>query len=303
MRFFIIILFLSIINIANGFEIYSVTPEEIYPNTTITIRGNFDIENLTILFAKEELKYNVIDKEHITLTIPQNLEPAIYFINFLNNKNGQFIAGIPIRVNKPKTKIFEYEPKFLDYCGENKNIEIRGENLNFIKHIFINGQEMENFEKSYGYIKINIPNNLPLSIKQDYISITLHNESRNLVELLNIPINTKPDIETAFISNNFFNYYEITIKGKNFISGSKLFVNNIEINERFSKLYDGIYFFGQQYITKPQSTTLLHDTFYIEDCNTIILTRYPVTSDDKNLKIQIESPSGSRSSEYILTAP
>ena len=277
MRFIPIFLFLILINITHAFEIHSVTPEEIYPNTTITIRGNFDTENLIILLGKEELKFNQIDKEHITLTMPQNIDPAIYFINFFNKLNKNILASIPIKISKPKPSIFEYEPKFLEYCSENKNIQIRGENLNFIKHIFINGQEIENYEKSNSFIIINLYDSLHL--------------------------NTKPEIEDAFISNNFFNYYEITIRGKNFVNGSKLFVNNIEINEKSSNAYDGIYFFGQQYINKRQSTTLLHDTFYISSCDTIILTRYPFTRDDKILKILIESPTGKKSSEFVISAP
>lgn len=303
MRFFLIIFFLFVFNNSQAFEIYSIKPEEIQNNTTININGNFDIENLSIFIGKEELKYKILNKENLSITIPSNLEPALYFLNFYDNKNGKFIMGVPIKVSKPKVKIESFLPKFLDYCSENREIEINGENLNIIKYVYINGQDIESIEKSNNQIKIILPENFPLSLTNNYTTITFYNENKNLLDLINIPINTKAEIERAIISNIFFNYYEILITGKNFIPGSKLYVNGIEINQRYSKIFEGIYIFGQQYVTKPQSTTLLHDSFFIENCNTIILTRYPFSSDEKQIKIQIETPTGQKSQEFILLAP
>lgn len=303
MRFILIVFFLFSINNAHAFEIYTITPEEIHPNSTVNIHGNFDIENISIFIGKQELKYKLADKDNLSITIPPNLEPALYYINFFDSKTGKFIIGIPIKVDKPKVKIDNFQPKFLDYCDDNRVIEINGENLNIIKYAYVNGQEVESFEKLNNQIKIKLADSFLLSLNQNYITITLYNENKNLLELVNIPVNTKPEIENAIISNNFFNYYEILITGKNFIAGSKLYVNNIEINQRYSKIFEGIYFFGQQYITKPQSTTMLHDSFFIENCNTIILTRYPFSSEAKQLRIQIESPTGQRSQEFLLSAP
>lgn len=303
MRFFLIFFLLFIINNVQALEIYSIKPEEIQSNSIVDIYGNFDTETLSIFLGKQELKYRIVSQEHLSITIPSNLEPAIYYINFFDSKTGKFIMGVPVKVARPKIKIDRFQPKFLDFCDENRIVEIIGENLDIIKYAYVNGYEIDTFEKSNIQIKMKLPESFFLSLNQNYITITLYDENKNLLELLNIPVNTKPEIESAVILNNFFNYYEIHIKGKNFIGGSKLYVNNIEINQRYSKIFEGIYIFGQQYVTKPQSTTMLHDSFFIEDCNSIILTRYPFSSEEKQLKIQIESPSGQRSQEFLISAP
>ncbi|MCX7770752.1 MAG: hypothetical protein N2202_06685 [Proteobacteria bacterium] len=298
-----VIFILLIFEISYAFEIHSISPEEIRPNSSVQIKGKFDIENLTIFLGKQELSYQLLNKENISLTIPSNIEPSIYMLNFFDKKNDRLIIGLPIKISKASLKISNFEPKFLDFCDYNKDIEINGENLGIIKYVYVNGVEIENVERSNNFIKIKLPDGFFIPLNQNYITLTFYNENRNLLELINISINTRPEIESAQIVSNFLNYYEVVIKGKNFIKDSKLFINGIEINQRYSKLFEGIYIFGQQYITKPMSTTMLHDSFFIENCNTLILTRYPVTSDLKTLKIQIESPTGQKSSEYILNAP
>lgn len=286
-----------------AFEIYSISPSEISANSKITIKGNFDTD-FYITFEGKPIKYEFISNNLINITLPEKLEPAIYFINFYNRDNKNLLVSLPIQIKNPQPKIYEFEPSQIDYCGDDRRITILGESLKEIKYVTINGYEILDLLNSDRRLEIQIPDDLFITYQNAFLNALFFNEQKKLLGLITIPINTKPFIDNISILNSYLNYYEIEISGKNFINGIKLFVNDMEINQRYSKIIDNIYMtYGQEYLRKPMSVTPIHDSFYIVDCKKVIYTRYPLTSDNKTLNIQIESPLGQRSNIFQFQGP
>jgi len=302
MRFLIISIIIIIVTPLYSFEIYSIDTNEALPGSKIIVRGKFDIEPL-IFFAGNQLKYEVLSNNTIVVKIPDEIETSVYLMSFYEKEFKNPLFSIPIKIIKPHPKIYYFEPSQIDFCGGERKVIIKGEHLTDISFANINGYELINLKRTLNDIEIDIPEDIFISHLSPFISIALYDNTKSLISNLNIPVNTKPEIKEITKKNTYFNYYEIEIRGKNFINGLKFFVNNYEINQRFSLLINEPYVFGQTYLPKTRSITTIHDSYYIEDCERIIYTRYPITTDEKTLTIHIESPLGQKSAPFNFTGP
>ncbi len=302
MRYLIIFIIILISSHLYSFEIHSINNNELFPGSQIIIRGKFDTEPL-IFFAGNQLKYEILSDNIITVKIPDKIETAIYLLSFYEKESQNPSFSIPIKIIRPQPKIYSFEPSQIDFCGGERKIVIKGENLTDIIFANVNGYELTNLKPTLSSIEIDIPEDIFISHLIPLISIALYDSTKSLISIFNIPVNTKPEIKEITKKNTYFNYYEIEIKGKNFINGLKFFVNNNEINQRFSLLINEPYVFGQTYLSKTRSITPIHDSYYLESCERIIYTRYPTTTDEKTLTIHIESPLGQKSAPFNFTGP
>jgi hypothetical protein len=302
MRYVLIFIFIFIASPLYAFEIYSMDTNEVLPGSKVIIRGKFDTEPL-IFIDGNQINYEILSTNTIVVKIPDKIETSIYLMNFYEKESKKPSFSIPIKIKKTQPKVYSFEPSQIDFCDGERKIIVKGENLTDISSANINGYELTNLKTTSSNIEIYLPEDIFISHLSPFISLALYDSTKSLITHLNIPVNTKPEIKEITKKNIYFNYYEIEIKGKNFINGLRFFVNNNEITQRYSSLINEPYVFGQTYLPKTSSTTPLHDSFYIVSCNKIIYTRYPITTDEKTLTIHIESQLGQKSAPFNFTGP
>lgn len=280
-------------------EVYHIKPSYITAGSKITIYGDGFNNQLEILLGSNIITPHKISTNSIDLFLPKGLDPAIYLLTIKNKWNEQIV--IPITLKEPIPVIQEFMPKSIDICEKNPLFSIHGLNLEEIKKISINGIDINTVNINNDSISFYIPQDI-LQNNVKALIVYLYDTKKRPLNILNIEVNTTPQIENINVKNSYFNYYEMSIMGKNFVKGSKLFINDVMVNERTPDTNQSG-FFQQSYIYKNIPVSLLHDYFYMESCEQINYVRYPFSTEDKDLKIYVESPTGIRSNTYIFQGP
>ena len=100
-----------------------------------------------------------------------------------------------------------------------------------------------------------------------------------------LTIETKPEVNQFTVGNEFVNYYELIIEGKNFQQNSSIYVDGQRIGGR-----------GGQEVTERERLIFI-------DCNRLIYQRFPYSPVKKDFRIQVINPGGEGSQVVNVTEP
>ncbi len=297
--FLFFILFILTTGSPKAAELFSVEPPEIYPETEVTIKGAGFSKDIYVVLGNKSFKPFFVTESMIKFNIPANTQPATYRL-LMRNTPVETIQ-ISISVKNKEVVVTGYIPQTLNKCDTETEITITGKNLEEIKKIDLNGKE----------ISFNLKDNLLLfSISEDIlhnagnvINIYFYDTKGKIVHLVNIPVISKPFIEAVETSSKTINSQTFRIRGKNFIQGLSLFVNNMSISEDTYENSSDKATFANKYHRFGNTIVPMLDRFRVVSCNEILYTRYPSTPEDKKIDFLIENPGGERSNTLTIYAP
>ena len=98
-------------------------------------------------------------------------------------------------------------------------------------------------------------------------------------------IETKPEIAQVMIGNEYVNYYELVIVGKNFHQNSSVYVDGVKIGGQ-----------GGQDLAEREKL------IYV-DCTKLIYQRHPYSLVNKDFRVMVMNPGGEGSQTITVTAP
>jgi hypothetical protein len=113
----------------------------------------------------------------------------------------------------------------------------------------------------------------------------VRNPPDNLSVALALAIETKPEISQITIGNEFVNFYELIINGRNFHQNSSVYVD------------------GQQIGGRGGQDNTVRERLIFVDCSKLIYQRYPYSPVNKDFRIQVVNPGGEGSQLVNVTAP
>jgi len=129
-------------------------------------------------------------------------------------------------------------------------------------------------------LSFNIPQ-VPGGLHQVVVS----NAPDNVSVAMGLMIETNPEIVQVLIGNQYVNYYELVIVGRNFQQNSSLNVDGQKIGG-----------FGGQDLGNRENLVYV-------DCNKLIYERHPYSQVDKDFRIIVNNPGGESSQIVTITAP
>jgi len=260
--------------------ILSIIPAQGEPGAKVTIFGSEFGESISAYLGSIEIPAKVTESKQLEFTIPP-LEAGLYAL-YLKRSDGVLgrVYNFTILPLRPILK--DISPQQISACAEGREREVTalGQNFNENSLLMLDGAVVRSRFISSEAITFTLPQ-IPGGLHQ----ITVKNSPENASVPMALTIETKPEVNQVTVGNEFVNYYELIIEGKNFQQNSSIYVDGQRIGGR-----------GGQEVTERERLIFI-------DCNRLIYQRFPYSPVKKDFRIQVINPGGEGSQVVNVTEP
>ena len=280
-------------------EIASVYPDVAFSGSPVTIIGGPFGDAVVVDLAGRQIPARRVSSRQLVFLVPE-LAVGEYPL-FLRDGKTVSRQTFSLRIELPPPVISSLSPQSLDECAlpENRQVVIRGENIQDHAQLLFAGAVVP-FEREDGASLSFVP---PASSAGSYgVQIVNPDGKRSLPH--NLKINNQPEIESVSAGNDFVNYYQVVISGKNFSPSSILLIK--EYPGGFADLPPRQRFIPNQGNAESRGAggnRSFSGNVVFQDCNTLIYNRYPAVNQDMRIVFQVSNPDGSQSAPYEASLP
>lgn len=286
-------------SLAAGLEISSVHPDPAIVGSPVTIIGGPFVPALRVVIGGREIVPSLVDERQLVFVVPQlgAGEHALYLLAD-QQKSEQTIS---LRVSLPPPQISALEPSNVDECStaEQRSIVLRGDHFREGSKLLINGQIVPSTRLSETEINFTVP---PLKAGTYGVQVTNPDGSESLPHSL--WLNNIPHIYDVSRGDDFVSYYQLIIRGENFVLNSALIVYESSVGQPnlppSQQIVPGQG--GRSFIGEGARHHQTEAVTYV-DCNTLIYNRYPYSGQDKTLILRVSNPDGKQTDSYELSTP
>lgn len=271
-------------------EIASVTPATVTVGSVVTVTGGPFAPDVRILLGEREIVPSRPDERQLVFTVPP-LAGGEYALML---KTAERISPSPfsLRVVEPEPRIVAVSPANIDECSTTaeRRVTVSGEGFSPGAQLLLDGAAIPADQIGETEIIFTAP---PLKGGLHHVQVVNPGDRKSLTFALFV--NSIPEIHSVVQGADEVTFYELTIRGKNFLFNSTLVVDGVSINPAL--VAGGTQVFAAPAV-QPQS-----DTVRYLDCSTLVYTRYPYSRQAKRISLQVVNPGGQPSPVYHLTAP
>ena len=267
--------------VATPVTILSIIPAQAEPGTKVVLSGTGFGENASVFLGSAEIAVRTSDTRMIEFTVPQQLEAGIYAL-YLKRADGTVGRSYNFTVLPLRPVLASLSPAQISFCASGKEREVMagGSNFGDFSMLFFDGAALKSTLVSAESLSFVVPP-VPGGLHQ----VSVKNSPENGSASLALVIETKPEIGQVTVGNEYVNYYELIISGRNFSQNSSIFVDGIQIGGR-----------GGQDMNDREKL------LYV-DCTKMIYQRHPYSSANKDFRLQIINSGGEGSQVITVSAP
>jgi len=260
--------------------ILSIIPAQGEPGGKVIIFGSGFGEKISAFLGSVEIPAKVTEGKQLEFTIPP-LEAGLYAL-YLKRSDGALGRAYNFTVLALRPTLRDISPQQISSCAEGREREITALGQNFSENslLLLDGAVVRSRFVSSESIAFSVPQ-LPGGLHQ----IMVRNGPENVSVAMALTIETKPEISQVTVGNEFVNYYELIIEGKNFQHNSSIYVDGQRVGGR-----------GGQEATDREHLIFI-------DCTKLIYQRFPYSPAKKDFRIQVINPGGEGSQVVNVTAP
>lgn len=260
--------------------VLSVIPSQGEPGSKVTVFGSGFGEQAVVFLGTVEIPAKVTDGKQLEFIIPK-LDPGLYAL-YVKRADG--IAGrvYNFTVQAVRPVLTSLTPNSVSACAQDASREVTVGGKNFIEtsSLLFDGAVIMSRFVSPELMLFTVP-----QVSGGLHQITVKNDPENGTMPLAITIETKPEITQVSIGNEYVNYYELNIFGKNFQQNSAIYVD------------------GQRIGGKGGLEMGERDKLIFDDCTRLIYQRHPYSSAKKDFRIQVVNQGGEGSQVVNVNAP
>jgi len=261
-------------------SVLSIIPAQGEPGNKVTIFGSGFGEQATVFLGSVEVPSKVTDGKKLEFVIPK-LDAGLYALYV---KRGDGTAGrvYNFNVQALRPTLSSLTPENVSACaqGAGREVTASGKNFSETSALLFDGAVITSRVVSPEQILFTVP-----QVAGGLHQITVKNDRENGSLPLAITIETRPEIIHVSIGNEFVNYYELNIYGKNFQQNSSIYVDDQRIGGKG----------GQESVEREK-------LIYF-DCTRLVYQRHPYSSTNKDFRIQVVNQGGEGSQVINVTAP
>lgn len=260
--------------------VLSIIPSQGEPGAKVTIYGNGFGEQAVVFLGSIEVPAKVTGGKQLEFIIPK-LDAGLYAL-YVKRADG--IAGkvynFTVQVVRPV--LSSLTPDRVSACSQEAGREVsaNGKNFTDTSMLLFDGAVITSRVVSPEQILFNVP-----QVTGGLHQITIKNDYENGSLPLAVTIETRPEISQVSIGNEYVNYYELNIFGKNFQQNSSIYVDSQRIGGK-----------GGQEMGE-------RDKLIFDDCTRMIYQRHPYSSAKKEFRIQVVNQGGESSQIVNVSAP
>lgn len=275
--------------------ILSIIPAQGEPGITVTLSGSGFSDNATVFLGSTEIPARLIGTGRLSFDIPK-LAAGLYAM-FVKNKDGTFSKTYSFNITPLKPVAESLSPDTIQFCagGEEREVSISGRNFEPKSLAVFDGAAIKTRFQGAEALSFTVP-----AVAAGLHQIQVRNPEDTVSGALGLTIDARPEITGVVRGDEFVNYYNLLIDGRNFQQGSTLVV----MEE--SSVEQGMG--GQPQIEVKRlrsgaSSATERDRVIYSSCSRIIYQRNPYSNVLKNFRVQVVNPNGEESSVVQVTAP
>lgn len=260
--------------------VLSIIPAQAEPGTVVTISGTGFGDTVTVFLGTREIATRTVENRRVEFTVPVQFEAGIYVL-FLKRADAATGRPYNFTVLPLRPVLSGLTPDQLNLCAEGKEREVTAVGQNFTERstLYFDGSAIRSRLISAEAIVFTVP-----QVSGGLHQVVVKNSPENSSIPQGLSINTKPEINHVSIGNQYVNYYELVIEGKNFSQGSSIYVD------------------GQRIGGRDQPSSEREKLIYL-DCSRMVYLRYPYSTVNKDFRVQVVNSEGQGSQVINVTAP
>lgn len=261
--------------------VLSIIPAQAEPGAKVTLSGSGFGENATVFLGSVEIPARITGAKLAEFNLPLQMEPGLYAL-YLKRSDGMTGRSYNFTVLPLRPVLSSLEPAVISSCatGREREVIARGGNYGAASMLFFDGAALPSTLLSPESISFTVPA-VPGGIHQ----VQVKNSPENSSVPLTLSVETRPEIGQVTVGNEYVNFYELIITGKNFNQNSSVYMDGLQIGGRS----------GQDMAEREK-------LIYI-DCTKLIYQRHPYSPVNKDFRLQVVNNGGEGSQVITVTAP
>jgi len=275
--------------------VLSIIPAQGEPGTTITLYGSGFTPQTIVFLANTEIAAVVAGPQQLTFEVPR-LDAGLYAL-YLKREDGATSRPYNFSVLAVRPVVDSLSPDTVYACaaGINRDVTISGDNFKKTSQVIFDGSIIRHKYISAASLAFSVP-----QIAGGLHQVQVRNPDDALSGVVGLIIDARPEITSVNRGEEFVNYYDLIIEGRNFQQDSSLVVmEEKSLEENPSKLAVDVKRIG----TGSASSTEREQLIFI-NCNRVVYQRHPYSSTPKNFSVQVINPGNSGESSVIsVSAP
>jgi hypothetical protein len=274
--------------------ILSIIPAQGEPGMTVTLYGNGFSEKTSVFLANTELSAALVGPQQITFDIPK-LDPGLYAL-FLRRDDGTTSRAYNFSILPQKPVVTSLSPDSVYSCaaGRDREVTVSGWNFKEGSLVMFDGAAVRSRFSSPESLSFMVP-----PIAGGLHQVQVKNSEDAVSGVLGLLIDARPEITSVSKGEEYVNFYNLVIEGRNFQQNSALVVmEERSLEESPSQLTLDV----KRINSGSSSATEREQTVFI-NCNRLVYRRYPYSNFPKNLRIQVVNTDGGESSVVSVGAP
>ena len=285
---------------ASGIEISSVYPPVVAAGTPVTVIGGPFSEATKVDLGGNPVDVRLSGTRQLVFVAPQL--PVGEYALFVRDGDQVSSQTLSLRIELPPPAILAIEPDHLDECSdtETRQVGVRVKDFQEGAQLLLDGAVIP-----YQHGSDQTFNFVPPPLRAGSYGLQLVNPDGKKSLPHTLWVSSRPEIDSISAGDDFVNYYQIVIRGKNFFQRSVLVLN--EYSGSFSDLPP------RQQAIPAQGGNSFHDdrlrirrmadSVSYQDCHTLIYNRFPPTGQNQRLVFRVSNPNGEQTPPYEVSLP
>lgn len=275
--------------------ILSIIPAQGEPATSVTLSGSGFSEKTTAFLGNTGVPTEVLGPKQLTFDIP-NLPPGLYAL-YLRRGDGTTSRTYNFTLLPPKPDIYAISPDTMYACSADKDREvvITGRNFREKSQVLLDGAAMRGKFISPETFSFTVPR-----IGAGLHQVQIRNQEGTLSGAQGLLIDARPEIDNITKSDEYVNYYNMIIDGRNFQQDSTVVISeerDLELTGMQQPVVD-----VKRLRSGTANATEKERAIFV-NCGQLIYQRFPYSSTLKNFRVQVINPGGEESSVIQVSAP
>ncbi|GFE60439.1 IPT/TIG domain-containing protein [Geobacter sp. AOG2] len=261
-------------------SILSIIPALAEPGDKVTIFGSNFGEQISAFLGSVEIPAKVSDGRQLEFIVP-SLDAGLYAL-YLKRGDGVVGRVYNFSVLPQRPVLNALSPDRISSCaqGGERDVTASGRNFSETSLLFFDNTSIKSRVVSPEAIVFRVP-----QVTGGLHQVLVKNSPENASVPLALEIETKPEISQVGRGDEYVNYYELIIDGKNFQQNSALYVD------------------GQRIGGNSGQDAAAREKVIFIDCTRLVYQRFPYSPVAKEFRLQVVNPGNEGSQVVNVSAP
>ncbi|RQW77958.1 MAG: transcription factor [Geobacter sp.] len=276
-------------------NILSIIPAQGEPGVTVTLYGGGFSEKTTVFLGNMELPAKGVGPKQLSFEIPR-LDPGLYAL-YLKREDGATSRPYNFTLLPLKPVAVSLSPDTIYACAtaNEREVVISGRNFREGSQAIFDGAAVRTQFHSSDSLSFAAP-----QVADGLHQVQVRNPDNTFSGVLGLVVDGRPEVTSVDLGEQYVNYYNLVIQGRNFQQTSTLIVTEDQSVDQYMSQQSVI----TKRVTSLSANSLDQEQLLFVNCNRVVYQRYPYSTTPKNLRIQVTNPvTGGESSVVSVSAP